>query len=169
VERIVEYSDLQLEGSHDRSEIRYIAGGEERKREEREKELRETLYSIPSNWPDQGGIHFQDLKVRYREGLDLVLSGITASIKPHEKIGIVGRTGNLFFSFFCFIFFFLLLCVFLTSKNRSRKVQCIFGVVSAGRSIQRRNLHRQYQYRKDCMLHFFIFLFRVSNFHIYFI
>jgi ATP-binding cassette, subfamily C (CFTR/MRP), member 1 len=31
--------------------------------------------------------------VRYREGLDLVLRGITFAVKTQEKIGIVGRTG----------------------------------------------------------------------------
>ena len=33
------------------------------------------------------------LQVRYRVDLDLVLKGLTLSIKPREKIGIVGRTG----------------------------------------------------------------------------
>ncbi len=33
------------------------------------------------------------LQVRYREDLDLVLKGLCLSIKPREKIGIVGRTG----------------------------------------------------------------------------
>ena len=31
--------------------------------------------------------------MRYREGLDLVIKSIDASIKGGEKIGIVGRTG----------------------------------------------------------------------------
>ena len=31
--------------------------------------------------------------MRYREDLDLVLKGLSLSIKPCEKIGIVGRTG----------------------------------------------------------------------------
>lgn len=31
--------------------------------------------------------------MRYREGLDLVLKGITVDISGGEKIGIVGRTG----------------------------------------------------------------------------
>lgn len=31
--------------------------------------------------------------MRYRDDLDLVLKGLTLSIKPREKIGIVGRTG----------------------------------------------------------------------------
>ena len=33
------------------------------------------------------------MQVRYREDLDLVLKGLSLSIKPKEKIGIVGRTG----------------------------------------------------------------------------
>ncbi len=33
------------------------------------------------------------MQVRYREDLDLVLKGLSLSIKPREKIGIVGRTG----------------------------------------------------------------------------
>jgi len=32
--------------------------------------------------------------MRYRPGLDLVLKGLNATIKPTEKIGIVGRTGS---------------------------------------------------------------------------
>ena len=31
--------------------------------------------------------------MRYREDLDLVLKGLSLTIKPREKIGIVGRTG----------------------------------------------------------------------------
>lgn len=33
------------------------------------------------------------VQVRYRDDLDLVLKGLSLSIKPREKIGIVGRTG----------------------------------------------------------------------------
>ena len=32
--------------------------------------------------------------MRYRENLDLVLNGISATIKSREKVGIVGRTGT---------------------------------------------------------------------------
>ena len=32
-------------------------------------------------------------QARYREGLPLVLSGLSFSVQPKEKIGIVGRTG----------------------------------------------------------------------------
>ncbi|XP_012937343.1 multidrug resistance-associated protein 1 isoform X1 [Aplysia californica] len=46
-----------------------------------------------AEWPEKGVVKFKDYKVRYREGLDLVLKGIDCEIKSGEKIGIVGRTG----------------------------------------------------------------------------
>ncbi|CAJ0583056.1 unnamed protein product, partial [Mesorhabditis spiculigera] len=45
------------------------------------------------DWPRTGEIIFKDLSLRYRSGLDLVLYEVNATIKPSEKIGIVGRTG----------------------------------------------------------------------------
>jgi ATP-binding cassette subfamily C (CFTR/MRP) protein 1 len=48
---------------------------------------------VEDNWPQQGAIEFKDLQVRYREGLPLVLQGISLDIKGGERIGIVGRTG----------------------------------------------------------------------------
>jgi ABC-type multidrug transport system fused ATPase/permease subunit len=47
----------------------------------------------PRNWPSKGEISFNDVKLRYREGLDLVLKGVSINVGKHEKIGIVGRTG----------------------------------------------------------------------------
>ena len=44
-------------------------------------------------WPAQGAVSFNDYSTRYREGLDLVLKNVSLDIKPHEKIGVVGRTG----------------------------------------------------------------------------
>ncbi|XGW29325.1 hypothetical protein V3C99_008832 [Haemonchus contortus] len=44
-------------------------------------------------WPWLGGVNFVDYSTRYREGLDLVLKGISADVNEGEKIGIVGRTG----------------------------------------------------------------------------
>jgi ABC-type multidrug transport system fused ATPase/permease subunit len=44
-------------------------------------------------WPAQGAVSFKNYSTRYREGLDLVLKDINLDIKPHEKIGVVGRTG----------------------------------------------------------------------------
>lgn len=45
------------------------------------------------SWPQKGEIVFENFKLRYRPGLELVLNGINLHIKPNEKIGIVGRTG----------------------------------------------------------------------------
>ncbi|KRX98141.1 Multidrug resistance-associated protein 1 [Trichinella pseudospiralis] len=48
---------------------------------------------LPNDWPTNGTIQFSDYKLRYREGLELCLKGITCFIRGGEKIGIVGRTG----------------------------------------------------------------------------
>lgn len=45
------------------------------------------------SWPAKGEVEFANYSTRYREGLDLVLKNINLSIKSHEKIGVVGRTG----------------------------------------------------------------------------
>lgn len=47
----------------------------------------------PVSWPVNGEVEFRNYSARYREGLDLVLKNISIDIKPHEKIGVVGRTG----------------------------------------------------------------------------
>jgi len=44
-------------------------------------------------WPENGEILIDNLAIRYRQNLDLVLKDVNAHILPHEKIGIVGRTG----------------------------------------------------------------------------
>jgi ATP-binding cassette subfamily C (CFTR/MRP) protein 1 len=45
------------------------------------------------SWPSKGAVSFNSYSTRYRPGLDLVLKDISLSIKSHEKIGVVGRTG----------------------------------------------------------------------------
>ncbi|KAJ3103717.1 Multidrug resistance-associated protein 1 [Phlyctochytrium planicorne] len=49
---------------------------------------------VPANWPSAGGIDLEQIEMRYQPDLPLVLRGITLSIKPGEKIGVVGRTGS---------------------------------------------------------------------------
>ncbi|KAM0755919.1 ATP-dependent bile acid permease [Meredithblackwellia eburnea MCA 4105] len=44
-------------------------------------------------WPPEGKLSFQDVRMRYREGLPEVLKGVSFETKVGEKIGIVGRTG----------------------------------------------------------------------------
>ena len=46
----------------------------------------------PANWPSEGAIEIKDAKLRYRDG-PLVMKGVNLSVKPHEKVGVVGRTG----------------------------------------------------------------------------
>lgn len=70
VERIKEYGDTTQEAAWNNPE-----------------------YTPPKEWPSNGCVDFKDFKVRYREGLDLVLHGISFSVLGGEKIGIVGRTG----------------------------------------------------------------------------
>ncbi|KAK4208910.1 hypothetical protein QBC37DRAFT_60766 [Rhypophila decipiens] len=56
----------------------------------------------PPEWPSAGGIEFTNLTATYRPNstdkddkeTDLVLNKVSLSIKPGEKIGIVGRTGS---------------------------------------------------------------------------
>lgn len=68
MERIVEYTDLNVEAP-------------------------DKTFEIPLNWPDRGHIVFKNYSTRYREGLDLVLKNISLEVNPGEKVGIVGRTG----------------------------------------------------------------------------
>ncbi|KAF2141055.1 uncharacterized protein K452DRAFT_351715 [Aplosporella prunicola CBS 121167] len=67
VERIVEYSDLEIENE----------GGE----------------PAPAAWPAEGRLEVENLVVSYAPDLDPVLKGVNFSVAPNERVGIVGRTG----------------------------------------------------------------------------
>lgn len=47
----------------------------------------------PPGWPSNGSIRFEDVVLRYRPELPPVLHGISFTICPSDKVGIVGRTG----------------------------------------------------------------------------
>ncbi|CAK9309360.1 unnamed protein product [Citrullus colocynthis] len=47
----------------------------------------------PPRWPSSGLIKFEDVVLRYRVELPPVLHGLSFTIFPNEKVGIVGRTG----------------------------------------------------------------------------
>ncbi|CAI2357743.1 unnamed protein product [Caenorhabditis sp. 36 PRJEB53466] len=47
----------------------------------------------PQNWPSEGRIVMNNYSARYRPGLNLVVKQLNVEIRPHEKVGIVGRTG----------------------------------------------------------------------------
>ncbi|KAL2911652.1 hypothetical protein HK105_208860 [Polyrhizophydium stewartii] len=61
--------------------------------QEAEYEVAEVARRLPDGWPREGQVEFKGYSTRYRPGLDLVLRDVTFSVRPHEKIGIVGRTG----------------------------------------------------------------------------
>ncbi|XP_055606100.1 ATP-binding cassette sub-family C member 4-like [Uranotaenia lowii] len=44
-------------------------------------------------WPSEGSLKFEGVNFRYNEGSPLVLRDLNFTVKPKEKIGIVGRTG----------------------------------------------------------------------------
>ncbi|PIK62991.1 putative multidrug resistance-associated protein 5-like [Apostichopus japonicus] len=45
----------------------------------------------PAAWPSEGKLKFENVQMRYRESLPLVLKGISMTIESKERIGIVGR------------------------------------------------------------------------------
>ncbi|KAF8582394.1 ABC protein [Ramaria rubella] len=73
VERVVHYSKTELiaqEAPHENEDVK-----------------------PPPTWPEEGALEFKDVVMSYRLGLAPVLKGISMSIRPGEKIGVVGRTG----------------------------------------------------------------------------
>ncbi|KAH7033322.1 ATP-binding cassette transporter protein YOR1-like protein [Microdochium trichocladiopsis] len=58
-----------------------------------EEEAPEHTVEVRPSWPEKGEIVFDNVEMRYRAGLPLVLQGLTMHIKGGERIGIVGRTG----------------------------------------------------------------------------
>lgn len=59
----------------------------------------ESAYDVPdtdpgSNWPNENpSISFENVSMRYRKNLPLILKNLTFEIKAGEKIGICGKTG----------------------------------------------------------------------------
>lgn len=68
-----------------------------------------------SSWPADGQITFQNVEMRYRDDLPLVLKNLCFSILPEETIGIVGRTGSGILVYFTVLFcLMLVLCLSLS-------------------------------------------------------
>ena len=40
----------------------------------------------PPSWPEKGAIEFKDVEMAYREGLPLVLKGVSFDVKAGEKV-----------------------------------------------------------------------------------
>ncbi|RYP63702.1 hypothetical protein DL770_009316 [Monosporascus sp. CRB-9-2] len=58
-----------------------------------EEEAPEHTIEVRPSWPEKGEIVFDNVEMRYRANLPLVLQGLTMHVKGGERIGIVGRTG----------------------------------------------------------------------------
>jgi len=48
----------------------------------------------PDSWPSRGKLEFQDVGLRYRPGLPLALDGLSFTLEPGTRCGVVGRTGK---------------------------------------------------------------------------
>lgn len=51
------------------------------------------LGEVRSSWPERGEIVFDNVEMRYRDKLPLVLQGLSMHVQGGERIGVVGRTG----------------------------------------------------------------------------
>jgi ATP-binding cassette, subfamily C (CFTR/MRP), member 1 len=60
---------------------------------ELEEEAPLKLIDVPESWPALGEIIFENVEMRYRPNLPLVLQGLTLHVAAGERIGVVGRTG----------------------------------------------------------------------------
>ncbi|KAI1765555.1 ATP-binding cassette transporter protein YOR1-like protein [Hypoxylon sp. FL1150] len=58
-----------------------------------EEEAPEHTVEVRPSWPEKGEIVFDDVEMRYRANLPLVLKGLSMHVRGGERIGIVGRTG----------------------------------------------------------------------------
>ncbi|KAK7571720.1 hypothetical protein V3481_018928 [Fusarium oxysporum f. sp. vasinfectum] len=58
-----------------------------------EEEAPTHLGEVCQAWPEHGEITFNNVEMRYRDGLPLVLKGINIHVAAGERIGVVGRTG----------------------------------------------------------------------------
>ncbi|KAJ2108608.1 hypothetical protein IW146_006754 [Coemansia sp. RSA 922] len=48
---------------------------------------------VPSEWPHNGNVKFKNLSVKYGANQEYALKNLNITIRPGEKMGIVGRTG----------------------------------------------------------------------------
>ncbi|NXS91481.1 MRP7 protein, partial [Jacana jacana] len=56
--------------------------------------LAQVKAQVAADWPCQGLVEFQQVVLAYRAGLPNALDGVSFTVYPGEKVGIVGRTGS---------------------------------------------------------------------------
>lgn len=71
VERIIEYSTLESEAPL------------------------KSNFKFPKNWPQYGSIRFEKVFLTYKNSPEPVLRNLCFNIRGGEKVGIVGRTGEI--------------------------------------------------------------------------
>ncbi|TMW55712.1 hypothetical protein Poli38472_010594 [Pythium oligandrum] len=59
-----------------------------------EGDSREVITTPEPAWPQQGRIEFNNVFLRYRDGLEFVLRGVSFTVQPGHKVGVCGRTGS---------------------------------------------------------------------------
>ena len=84
---LVVFSSMQV-SMNSVERIKYYA---ENLDEEAPEEIEDT--APPPEWPAQGRVEIKDLRIGYRTGPD-VIKGISVTVEPAEKVGVVGRTGS---------------------------------------------------------------------------
>ena len=91
VERIIQYGDLPPEGTfYPPSPVdRPVAVAPADAPSPRS----QALIDPGENWPQHGRLVFDNYCMRYREGLPLVLKGLSFEVQPQEKVGVCGTTG----------------------------------------------------------------------------
>ncbi|NWZ53967.1 MRP7 protein, partial [Haliaeetus albicilla] len=57
-------------------------------------EPHDKVVQVAADWPSQGLVEFQQVVLAYRTDLPNALDGVSFTIYPGEKVGIVGRTGS---------------------------------------------------------------------------
>ncbi|KAF2069283.1 hypothetical protein CYY_009396, partial [Polysphondylium violaceum] len=87
-----QYTELEVRMNSVERLKKYIDTPREGKRFTLEEDDNDTPL-LDYRWPQHGGIEFKNVEIRYRKTADPTLKDISFTIKPNEKIGIVGRTG----------------------------------------------------------------------------
>jgi hypothetical protein len=90
----------------------------------------------PPEWPQNGQIVIDDISLRYRPSLPLVLKNITINIEAGEKIGLIGRH-------VCFyaIVSLHVLTIHVTQNWLGEIIAYVLHI-PLGRVEQRKNIHR---------------------------